>query len=166
MTAALRPRAAALIAAAGAATLLTAGAATAAPAGAATPVGAKAAPAATKACTSSTTGITVVVDPTKLHVKVKTACDRKKPSTGLAALKGAGFSYTFVPRYPGFICTIDKLPKKCNGAPATAYWSYWHAKRHGKWVYSKLGAASYHPKAGSVEGWAFGRGKPPRIPPP
>jgi hypothetical protein len=34
------------------------------------------------------------------------------------------------------------------------------------WVYSKLGAASYHPKAGWVEGWAFGNGKPPGIPRP
>ena len=112
------------------------------------------------------TGIDVVVDFTKLHGKVRIGCDGRPPANGLVALHRAGFSYTFVPRQPGFICTIDRRPRKCNGAPATAYWSYWHAKRHGKWVYSKLGAGSYHPKAGSVEGWAFGRGKPPRIPPP
>ncbi len=102
----------------------------------------------------------------KLHGKVKIGCDHKKPASGLAALKRAGFSYTFVPRQPGFICTIDHRPKKCNGAPTTAYWSYWHAKPHGKWMYSTLGAGSYHPKPGSVEGWAFGNGKPPKIPPP
>jgi hypothetical protein len=71
-----------------------------------------------------------------------------------------------VPRLPGFVCTIDHLPKRCNGAPVSAYWSYWHARRHGKWTYSSLGAASYHPKAGWVEGWAFGNGKPPRMSPP
>ncbi len=112
------------------------------------------------------TGITVVVDFTKLRGKVKIGCDHKRPANGLVAMNRAGFTYTFVPRQPGFICTIDHRPSRCNGAPATAYWSYWHAKPHGKWMYSKLGAASYHPKPGWVEGWAFGKGKPPRIPPP
>jgi hypothetical protein len=110
--------------------------------------------------------VTVVVDFTKLHGKVRTGCDRKRPASGLAALKNAGFSYSFVPRMPGFVCTIDRRPRKCNGAPVSAYWSYWHARPHGKWVYSDLGAPSYHPKAGWVEGWAFGNGKPPRISPP
>jgi hypothetical protein len=121
--------------------------------------------AAAAKCTSKK-GVTVVVDFTKLHGKVKIGCDRKRPRNGLVALRKAGFTYTFVPHQPGFICTIDHRPRKCNGAPARAYWSYWHAKPHGKWKYSSLGAASYHPKSGWVEGWAFGRGKPPRIPPP
>lgn len=112
------------------------------------------------------TGVTVVVDFTKLRGKVKIGCDHRRPANGLVALTRAGFSYTFVPRQPGFICTIDRRPRRCNGAPATAYWSYWHARPHGRWMYSKLGAASYHPRSGWVEGWAFGKGKPPRIPPP
>jgi hypothetical protein len=120
---------------------------------------------AAAACTG-TKGVTVVVDFTKLSGKIKTACDPTDPKTGLAALTGAGFSYTFVPRVPGFVCTIDKLPDPCNGAPTTAYWSYWHAKPHGKWVYSTLGAGSYHPAAGSVQGWAFGSGQAPGITPP
>lgn len=110
--------------------------------------------------------VTVIVDFTKLHGSVKSGCDRRLPANGLAALTKAGFTYTFVPRQPGFICTIDHRPRTCNGAPTSAYWSYWHARPHGKWTYSKLGAGSYHPKAGWVEGWAFGNGKPPRIPPP
>ena len=118
------------------------------------------------ACTSTTKGVTVVVDFTKLGGKAKTACDPTDPKTGLAALTGAGFTYTFVPRFPGFVCTINQLPNPCNGAPATAYWSYWHAKPHGKWVYSSTGAGTYNPKPGSVEGWAFGAGKPPGISPP
>jgi hypothetical protein len=121
---------------------------------------------AAAACTSTTKGVTVVVDFTKLHGKIETACDPSNPKTGLAALTGAGFSYTFVPRYPGFVCTIDKLPNPCNGAPATAYWSYWHATRHGKWVYSDTGAGTYHPAPGSVQGWAFGSGQAPGISPP
>ena len=120
---------------------------------------------AAAACSGST-GVTVVADFTKLGGKIKTACDPTNPKTGLAALTGAGFTYTFVPKFPGFVCTIDKLPSPCNGAPATAYWSYWHAKPHGKWVYSSLGAGSYHPAAGSVQGWAFGAGKAPGISPP
>ena len=119
----------------------------------------------TAACTG-TKGVTVVVDFTKLGSKIKTACDPTDPKTGLAALTGAGFTYTFVPRFPGFVCTINQLPNPCNGAPATAYWSYWHAKPHGKWVYSSTGAGTYHPKPGSVQGWAFGAGKPPGISPP
>lgn len=122
--------------------------------------------AAAAAKCSGKTGINVVVDFTKLKGKVKIGCDKKKPASGLAALKRAGFSYTFVPRHPGFICTIDRRPSKCNGAPTSAYWSYWHAKPHGKWMYSKLGAGSYKPKPGTVEGWAFGKGKPPKISPP
>jgi hypothetical protein len=126
---------------------------------------AAATPAYAAACTG-TKGVTVVVDFTKLGGKVKTACDPANPATGLAALTGAGFTYTFVPHQPGFVCRINKKPDPCNGAPATAYWSYWHAKRHGKWVYSSLGAGSYNPRPGTVQGWAFGAGHAPRIPPP
>lgn len=125
-----------------------------------------AAPAYAAACTSPTKGVTVIVDFTKLGGKVSTACDPANPTTGLAALTGAGFSYSFVPRIPGFVCRINKLPNPCNGAPATAYWSYWHAKRGGKWVYSAAGAGTYKPAPGSVQGWAFGAGKAPSIPPP
>lgn len=125
----------------------------------------KATPAYASACAGKK-GITVVVDFSKLHGKVRIGCDHNKPSTGLAALRGAGFKYTFVPRRPGFVCTINHRPKNCNGAPTSAYWSYWHASPHGKWKYSTLGAGSFHPKAGSVEGWAFGKGKPPKISPP
>jgi len=119
-----------------------------------------------RAATCSKRGVTVVVDFRHFHHGIKIGCDVSRPRNGLVALQKAGFSYTFVPRYPGFICTIDHEPKKCNGAPASAYWSYWHAKPHGKWIYSTLGAASYHPRAGWVEGWAFGNGKPPGISPP
>jgi hypothetical protein len=127
----------------------------------------KAAPASAAACGSAhKKGVTVVVDFTKFHGGVRVGCDRTRPATGLAALRAAGFRYTFVPRVPGFICRINSEPRKCNGAPAKAYWSYWHARPHGKWIYSTLGAGSYHPKSGWVEGWAFGAGKPPRISPP
>ena len=127
----------------------------------------KAAPAGAAACGSKhKKGVTVVVDFRKFHHGIKVGCDVTRPATGLVALKKAGFNYTFVPRQPGFVCRISSEPKRCNGAPSSAYWSYWHAKPHGKWIYSTLGAGSYHPKSGWVEGWAFGRGKPPGISPP
>jgi hypothetical protein len=123
-------------------------------------------PGVTAACTSTTKGVTEVVDFTKLGGKVQVACDPTNPKTGLAALTGAGFTYSFVPKYPGFVCRINALPNPCNGAPAKAYWSYWHATRGGKWVFASTGAGSYHPKPGSVEGWAFGSGEKPKTAPP
>lgn len=119
-------------------------------------------PAFASAC-GGTTGVTVVVDFTALGGTIHTACDPTDPATGLAALTGAGFTYAFVPRFPGFICTINALPNPCNGAPATAYWSYWHATRHGAWSYSSLGAGSYNPAPNTVEGWSFGAGTAPGI---
>jgi hypothetical protein len=110
--------------------------------------------------------VTVVVDFTHFrHGKVWVRC-AKNPRTGLAALRQAGFSYAFVANQPGFVCTINHRPNPCNGAPSSAYWAYWHAKHGGKWTYSTLGAGSYHPKRGQVEGWAFGRTKKPQISPP
>jgi hypothetical protein len=127
----------------------------------------RAAPAEAAACgRHDKKGVTVVVDFRHFHKGIKVGCDVRRPANGLVALRKAGFRFTFVPRQPGFICTINREPRKCNGAPASAYWSYWHARPHGKWKYSTLGAASYHPKSGWVEGWAFGNGKPPGISPP
>jgi len=110
--------------------------------------------------------VTVVVDFTHFrHGRVRIGC-ASNPKTGLAALRQAGFSYTFVSHQPGFICTINHRPDPCNGAPTSAYWAYWHARHGGKWRYSNLGAGSYHPRRGQVEGWAFGSRKKPRISPP
>ena len=126
-----------------------------------------AAPAGAASCGSAhKQGVTVVVDLSKFRHGIRVGCDPSRPANGLSALQKAGFSYTFVPRQPGFICSINKEPRKCNGAPVSAYWSYWHAKPHGKWIYGSMGAASYHPDSGWVEGWAFGNGKPPGISPP
>jgi hypothetical protein len=124
-----------------------------------------AAPAYASAC-SGKTGVTVVVDFTKVGGTIQTMCDATDPATGLAALTGAGYTYAFVPRFPGFICTINSKPNPCNGAPASAYWSYWHASAHGTWSYSSVGAGSYNPAPGTVEGWAFGAGTAPGIAPP
>jgi hypothetical protein len=124
------------------------------------------APAAEAAACSGSSGVTVVVDFGSLGGGVQTGCAGGDPGSGLAALSAAGHGYTFVPRQIGLVCQIDARPNPCNGAPTTAYWSYWHAARGGSWSYSTLGAGGYNPKPGTVEGWAFGAGRRPGIAPP
>jgi hypothetical protein len=128
-----------------------------------------AAPAAAAACTQDS-GVTVVVDFGSLGGGTKTRCASGDPSSGLAALRGAGFTPTRAAQQPGyFLCRIDGKPANdpCQRtSPANAYWSYWHAKPAGSWTYSDLGPADYDPARGTVEGWAFGAGKPPSSPPP
>lgn len=111
-------------------------------------------------------GVSVVVDFGGLGGGVQTGCAPGDPTSGLAALQSAGFGYSFVPNRPGFVCRVNSLPDPCNGAPAHAYWSYWYAPAGGTWTYSNLGAASRDPAPGSAEGWAFGDGDPPGVPPP
>ncbi|GAA1800353.1 MAG: hypothetical protein LCH77_06145 [Actinobacteria bacterium] len=113
-------------------------------------------------------GVTVVVD---FGATERISCAPGDPTSGLAALKGAGFTVAMVQRFPGAVCRINNRPSPTVEAcvvmpPATKYWSYWHAPRGGKWTYSTSGSGSYNPKPGTVEGWAFGAGKPPTVAPP
>ncbi len=122
------------------------------------------APAAQASACEQASGVTVVVD----HGNTGGAsigCATGDPATGLEALAGSGHSYTFVPRQPGLVCTVDAKPDPCNNAQANAYWSYWHARPGGSrsWIYSTAGAGTYNPEPGSVEGWSFGDGKPPSL---
>lgn len=119
------------------------------------------APTAQAAACEQASGVTVVVD----HGTTGSAslgCATGDPATGLDALKKSGHAYTFLPRQPGFVCTIDARPDPCNNGPADAYWSYWHAQG-GSWSYASKGAGSHDPEPGSVDGWAFGNGKPPSV---
>ncbi|WP_406096655.1 flagellar hook-length control protein FliK [Kitasatospora purpeofusca] len=119
-------------------------------------------PARAAACTGNS-GVTVVVDFTALGGGIETGCAPGDPASGLAALTGAGFSYAFHPRFPGFVCKINTLPATCTNPTGSAYWSYWHAPHGGPWSYSNLGAGSYNPAPGEVEGWSFGAGVQPGI---
>jgi hypothetical protein len=129
------------------------------------------APALAAPC-SGTSGVTVVVDFTALGGGVTVACALGDPNTGIAALQGGGFSVTGTKRWGlAFVCRINGLPapaaEPCvNTPPATAYWSYWHAPAGGSWTFSTVGATGYNPAPGTVEGWAFGAGTAPAIPPP
>lgn len=83
-------------------------------------------------------------------------------ATGREALVSAGFAVT---DQNAMICRIDARPASC-AISATAYWSYWHAARQpgggwAAWSYSTLGASSYRPVAGDLEGWVFGDGSAP-----
>lgn len=112
-------------------------------------------------------GVWVIVEPGSLGGSPTQRCAPGSPSTGLAALEAAGHSYTFVPRVPGLVCTIDARPDPCNGAPEDAYWSYWHAAEGAtSWTYSTKGAGNRTPPPGSAEAWRFGSGDPPSTPPP
>lgn len=121
---------------------------------------------------SGTSGVTVVVDFTAFGGGVQVQCALGDPATGLEALQDAGFTVTGTARWGlAFVCRIDGLPtpadEPCiNTPPATAYWSYWHAPSGGSWSYSSSGASSYDPAPGTVEGWSFGAGSAPSIPPP
>lgn len=127
-------------------------------------VGLATAPTASAAACSTSTGVTVVVDYGSLGGTSVRCAD--KHGSGIEALDSTGHEIGYVsPRQP-MICTIDRLPDPCNGAPASAYWSYWRAKAGGSWSYSSLGAASTKPADGTVEGWAFGAGQPPSTRPP
>lgn len=113
-------------------------------------------------------GVTVVVDFRALG-GVRTGCAPGDPSSGAGALSAAGFGYTYAARQPGFVCRINGLPgdDPCvNPSPTTAYWSYWHARPGGSWVYSGAGTSTRDPAPGSVEGWSFGAGEPPGVAPP
>jgi len=90
-----------------------------------------------------------------------TRCTKGDPNTGVEALTSAGFSYTYSPREPGFVCTINGNPGN-RDCMKPKYWSYWHASSPtGPWTYSSEGAGTYDPAPGSVEGWRFDCGAAP-----
>lgn len=109
-------------------------------------------------------GVTMIVDFTHFDQGVRQGCALGTPATGVDALVSAGFASTFHPSYPGFICTLDGLPAD-GECMSPSYWSYWHAPDGGEWTYSQSGAGNRTPPPGSIEGWRFGDGTPPSIPP-
>jgi hypothetical protein len=120
--------------------------------------------AGTAGACKGTTGVTVAVDFTAFSGgKVQVRCAPGKPATGVAALQQAGFTPAGTTKYGlAFICRINSKPsttaQTCvSTPPATSSWSYYHASHTATaWTYSTLGASSYKPAQGSVQGWAFG----------
>ncbi|MDQ3502552.1 MAG: hypothetical protein M3486_02885, partial [Actinomycetota bacterium] len=129
------------------------------------------APAAQAASCEAGAGVTVVVDFAALSGGVGTRCAAGDPDTGVQALTGAGYSpeRAVQERSGYFLCRIDGKPASdpCQrAASSSAYWSYWHAKPGGTWSFSNTGPGTFDPAPGSVEGWAYGAGKPPSVAPP
>ena len=124
------------------------------------------APTASAAACEGTSGVTVVVEsPSGTTV----SCALGDPTSGFDALARAGFGVTPVQRFPGALCRINGFPADQGCVvmpPATAYWAYWQASAGGSWSYSSAGAGSTNPAPGSVEGWRFGSGQAPSVPPP
>ena len=112
-------------------------------------------------------GVWVVVDAG--DVAVTTIACARSHRNGVEALRSAGFH---LEQRDNMICRIDSIPDACK-ITMTDYWSYWHASRTAdgtvsEWIYSNLGATSYTPRAGEVEGWFYGQGgrvPPERLPP-
>jgi hypothetical protein len=120
------------------------------------------------------TGVTVIVDDQKLAAgKVYVGCAPGEQADGVEALQNAGFQPEGTTDYGlAFICRIDGEPTlvetPCTTTPGSdAYWSYWRGRPGGRWAFSGVGAKSPQSRspAGSVEGWSFGGGAPPRIEP-
>ncbi len=109
------------------------------------------------------TGVTVVVDFQDLGGTTIVRCAPGAQSTGLAALKNAGFQIAGTARWgESFVCRIEGKPgadaEKCvNTPPANAYWGYFHASNGGGWKYSDFGVTNRKPPPGSFEGWSFAK---------
>lgn len=121
------------------------------------PVTASSAVATLPAATRSCTGVWVVVDRGNGQATTRCATSYR---TGMEALRSAGFS---VDVDAGFVTRIHGYPVVVDKTSFTNYWSYWHASARSDgtfsaWSYSNLGANSYHPVRGAVEGWRFGDG--------
>ncbi|MCW2539724.1 MAG: hypothetical protein JWN95_1449 [Frankiales bacterium] len=61
-------------------------------------------------------------------------------------------------RTDGLINKIGGLPT--DGKVLPDYWAYWH-NTGGGWAFSQVGADTYRPSAGSVEGWIYNDGSTP-----
>jgi hypothetical protein len=124
-----------------------------------------------KPCSGST-GVTVVVDLSAFGQGVRVGCAAGAPATGLAAMQAAGFTTTGTTQYgDAFVCRIDDEPdpteQSCKSTPpANAYWAYYHAKPGDKtWTFSTVGASSFKPAPGTIDGWAFGASAVPSVTP-
>ncbi|WP_216311799.1 hypothetical protein, partial [Streptomyces nanshensis] len=117
-------------------------------------------------------GVTVVVDFQELGGGTVVRCARGSQSTGLSALKNAGFGITGTNRWgEAFVCRIEGKPgaesEPCIDTPPTsAYWSYWHSSNGGTWKYSQSGVTNRTPPKGSFEGWSFSKDKSESTSPP
>jgi hypothetical protein len=106
-----------------------------------------------------TSGVTVVVDARNAGGVISVRCALGPQPSGWKALENAGHALTSPPQYPGTaVCQIDGLPQA--GFPTcweSNVWWYSHATNPNgaPWTNSSVGAATYVPAPGSVEGWKY-----------
>ncbi len=120
-------------------------------------------------CTT-TSGVVLAVDFGHWGGPLLRSCG-STPTTGYTLLHQGGWTTTGTQHDgPALVCRIGysgyqggkQYPTAADDPcvltpPVTAQWSYWHADPgQNTWTYSQLGAASYHPKPGSVDLWTFG----------
>lgn len=112
-------------------------------------------------------GVTVVVDLTAFGAGVEKGCAQGAPASGLDALAGAGFAFEEHAEFAGFVCRIDGLPSTADACTTfgNEFWGYFNAEDGGDWTTSQVGAATHVPAPGTVEGWRFGTGAAPSVPP-
>ena len=121
---------------------------------------------------AKTAALAAVVDFQELGGGTVVRCARGSQSTGLSALKNAGFGITGTNRWgEAFICRIEGKPgaesEPCIDTPPTsAYWSYWHSSNGGTWKYSQSGVTNGTPRKGSFERWSFSKDKSESTSPP
>lgn len=103
---------------------------------------------------SGDTGVSVVVDFSKLGGGVATGCVADGGGDTAASLFEVDHDLTRVQQYPGAVCKVDNTPADaaCQNMPPTdAYWGLFWSDGSGGWVYSSEGVDSLDvPDGGSV----------------
>ncbi|MBA3781945.1 MAG: hypothetical protein H0X12_08855 [Nocardioides sp.] len=135
---------------------------------AATGVSVSVPPAGAATCATSS-GVSVVVDFGTLGGGVQTSCDAGGASKNAAAMLGAaGYSLTYVQRFPGFVCRINGAPADdpcVNTPPGDAYWGlFWSDGKNGQWVYSSIAAGGLRVPSGGYVGLAWQSSADRRVP--
>jgi hypothetical protein len=114
-------------------------------------------------------GVTVVVDATMAGAGTSVRCALGPQANGWEALQHAHHTVAPHPTFAGAVCQIDGIPTE--GYPTcweTNFWSYHHApnaRPGASWTFSVVGANTYKPGPGSVEGWKYTSTATQRQPP-
>jgi hypothetical protein len=111
-------------------------------------------------------GVTVVVDLTAFDAGVRQGCAAGDPTSGLEALRAAGFDViTQTSDFGEFVCAIDGLPElACEQPFEGSFWAYSSGADDGTWTAQQVGADAADPAPGDVEGWRYGEGEGPSVP--
>lgn len=86
------------------------------------------------------------------------------PANGEQALRDAGVVIEYGRN--DLICTLAGYPEECPSSFDGSFWNYHHASLGEGWRFSDLGAASYEPQPGSIEGWCYNGPDDNRCEPP